>query len=170
MADALDFQPADPADSDIDAFTSGVAEVDDYFRTRRWFNVSKKKASPETYRFRSLDGSTVVGYASAAFGNRAHPKNGASEKARYLVVYVVGVHEHLQGRRNPDNKDESYATSIFRILERFAREKDGCRGLMLRVRPDNDRAVAFYRRFGFQDDRVEVDEAGERALTMRKPL
>lgn len=38
-----------PDDPDLDAFDSGVSEVDAYFRSRQWFNVGKGLASPPTY-------------------------------------------------------------------------------------------------------------------------
>jgi ribosomal protein S18 acetylase RimI-like enzyme len=58
------------------------------------------------------------------------------------------------------------------VLERFAIDKTGCRGLYLWVRADNDRAIAFYRKCGFVDDPagpVQRDD-GAPHLSMRKLL
>ena len=144
--------------------------MDDYFRSRQWFNAAKGKAAPPTYQFLTEEGGEVVGYAAVTFRNCAHPDDSSLDKARYLAIYVTGVHQRLHGKKNPRAPEESFAVSIFRQIEGFARDKAGCRGLFLWVRADNDRAIAFYRKIGFVDDPagpVQRD-GGAPHLTMRK--
>ena len=104
------------------------------------------------------------------FRNCAHPDDGSASKAKYLAIYVTGVHRHFHGEKNPRAPEESFAVSVFRQLEQFAQDKAGCVGLFLWVRADNDRAIGFYRKVGFVDDPagpVQRDE-GAPHLTMRK--
>ena len=149
-----------------------MPEVDAYFRSRQWFNVAKDVATPPTYQFLTAQEGEVVGYAAVAFRNCDHPHNGAATRSRYLMVYVAGVHTRFQGRENPNAPGESFAVSMFRVLEGFTQNKQGCVGLTLWVRTDNPRAVAFYRKLGFETDPggpVQRDE-GAPHLTMRKLL
>lgn len=171
MAETLHVRFALPDDADLDSFTSGVSEVDAYFKRRQWFNVGKGIAAPPTYQFLADDGD-VVGYASVAFRNCDHPDDGAAGRARYLMIYVVGVHQRYQGQKNPRAPDETFAASIFGVLDGFARAKAACAGLILWVRADNARAIAFYRKIGFEPDvagPVQRD-GGAAHLTMRKRL
>jgi len=159
-----------PDDPDLDGFYSGVPEVDGYFRDRRWFNAGKGIAAPPTYQFLTEEDGHVVGYAAVAFRNADHPRDGVGERARYLMVYVAGVHRQFQGQSNPRAPGETFAASIFQVLEHFARGREGCVGLVLWVRVDNLRAVAFYQKFGFVADPggpVQRDQ-GSPHLTMRK--
>ena len=161
-----------PDDPDLDTFASGVPEVDAYFRSRQWFNVEKERAAPPTYQFLTAQDGEVVGYAAVAFRNCDHPHDGAGTRSRYLMVYVAGVHSRFQGAENPNAPGESFAVSIFRVLEGFALKKQGCVGLTLWVRTDNPRAIAFYEKIGFAADPagpVQRD-AGAPHLTMRKLL
>lgn len=91
----LQYEYAIPSDPEIDEFASGDDEVDKYFHSRQWFDDGSGKASPPTYKF--CDGDKLVGFAAVAFGNSPHPTDESSEKAKYLVVYVVGAHEKLHG-------------------------------------------------------------------------
>lgn len=118
----LQYEYAIPSDPDIDEFASGDDEVDRYFRSRQWFDDGSGKMSPPTYKF--CDGDDFVGLASVAFRDNPHAADGSPTKAEYLVVYVVGVHEELQGAKNPNASDETYAVTLFRTLERFGREKE----------------------------------------------
>jgi GNAT superfamily N-acetyltransferase len=170
LSDALFIRFALPDDPDLDLFESGVEEVDSYFRSRQWFNAEKGKAAPPTYQFLTEEGGEVVGYAAVAFRNCPHPDDAAAERAKYLAVYVTGVHQRFQGQKNPRAPGESFAASMFRQLEQFARDKAGCVGLFLWVRADNDRAIAFYRKVGFVDDPagpVQRDD-GAPHLSMRR--
>jgi ribosomal protein S18 acetylase RimI-like enzyme len=157
-------------DADLDSFSSGLEEIDEYFRSRQWFNVEKKKASPPTYRFRARETGEVFGYAAVVFKNEAHPHEGAAERARYLTIYAVGVHRRFHGRLL--NAEGSYSECMFRELERMAREKFGCVGLSLWVRQNNPRAIRFYEKMGFKADPggpIQRDN-GAPHLTMRKIL
>lgn len=170
MPNSVLFQIADPADPDIDSFSSGDAEVDSYFRGRSWFNAKDGKCSPPTYQFRT--GTKVLGYAAATFANQPHPIDASKTKAKCFAIYVVGVHKHFRGVKNPQAPIESYAVSIFRQLEKFAREKPECVGLSLWVRSGNERAIEFYRKFGFEADPAGAVQRkpGDPHLTMRKPI
>jgi ribosomal protein S18 acetylase RimI-like enzyme len=172
MADSLFFEFASPIDPDLAQFESGDPEVDEYFSSKRWFDKGKHK--PATYQFRTLDKSAVVGYAAADFRNLPHPDEESSQKARYLVIYVVGIYKHLQGEVNPSGAaGERFATSIFNALEGLAREKPNTVGLYLRVRSGNTRAVSFYKRFGFTvvgSPFQAANDNGDPYLLMRKPL
>lgn len=163
-------QLALPDDPDLDTFQSGVAEVDDYFRSRVWFNTQKGKSSPPTYQFRTDEGGDIVGYAAANWRRSGHPEDASEDRAKYLVIYAAGLHVQFHGVPNPKAPTESFATSMFRVLEQFARDKEGCAGLYLWVRADNDRAIAFYRKFGFVDDPAGPVQRDDKSphLTMRK--
>ncbi len=170
MATCIHVQLALPGDPDIDALNSGVAEVDRYFQSRAWFDTRKGKASPATYQFRTAPGGDVVGYASAAFRNQPHPTDSADVRARYLVLYALGVHRAYQGVDNPSAPGRRYATTVLDAVEELARSRAGCVGVSLWVREDNARAIAFYRRCGWAAEPtgpVQRD-AGARHLTMRK--
>jgi ribosomal protein S18 acetylase RimI-like enzyme len=149
-----------------------VAEVDAYFQTRQWFNSGKGVAAPPTYQFLTEEGGEVVGYAAVGFRSCDHPHDGAGDRARYLMVYVAGLHQRFQGRTNPRAPGETFAASMFRAIEGLASAKVGCVGLSLWVRADNLRAIAFYTKVGFEPDPggpVQRD-GGAPHLTMRKPL
>ena len=122
MSEALFTRFALPNDPDLDVFSSGVTEVDAYFRSRQWFNVDKGRAAPPTYQFLTDEGGEVVGYAAIAFRNVEHPHDGSPDRARYLVIYAVGVHERFQGALNPRAEQETFAVSLFGVLEEFARK------------------------------------------------
>ena len=172
LADQLAHRLALPDDPDLDDFSSGVTEVDSYFRGRRWFSAKKGEASPPTFQFYLRGSGEVVGYASVTTRRCAHPQDDSQETARYLAIYVVGLHQRFQGQSRPGKHGESIAAAMFARLERMARETDGCVGLYLWVRVDNERAVAFYRKLGFIEDAggpVLRDE-GPAHLTMRKLL
>lgn len=141
--------PDEPA---LDAFASGDDEVDGYFRSRRWFDLKTGRAKPPTYRFSVAPGEDVIGYATVSFSKMPHPIGDATEKALYLVVYVVGINQRWQGIAHPERPGESLAVSIFEFLRAKAAENERCVGLYLRVRVHNARAIAFYRKFGFVED------------------
>ncbi|MBI2377325.1 MAG: GNAT family N-acetyltransferase [Deltaproteobacteria bacterium] len=157
-------QLALPSDADLDEFTSGNTEVDEYFSKRRWFDTGKNEHSPPTYQFRTAEHGEVVGYAAVAFRSGPHPNDNSTTRAKYLVVYVAAVHSRFAGQRNPARPSESFAASMFSILEAIARAKAGCVGLSLRVRTDNHRAIAFYEKVGFVRD-----PGGPRALDNKAP-
>lgn len=141
--------------------------------TTRWPTRSNAcgKVSPTTYKFLAPTvGVPAVAYASAAFGNYVHPDNLSAAKARYLVIYAVGVSAQLHGMREP-RSGQTYATCVFLELEALARQKDGCVGLALRVRSDNGRAIGFYQKIGFAADPrgpVPAPDGGASYLTMRR--
>ena len=169
MTVAIHVEHALPNDPDIDALDSGVAEVDHYFQSRVWFDDRKGKASPATYQFRTRAGGAIVGYAAAAFRNQSHPTDVHTERARYLVIYALGIHRHFQGVENSAAPGQRYAATIMDSLEGLARDRADCVGLSLWVREDNARAIAYYERCGFVADPggpVARDE-GPRHLTMR---
>lgn len=151
---------------------SGVAEVDEYFRTRRWFNSEKGRAAPPTYQFLTAGGE-VLGYAAVGFRNCEHPHDGSAQRARYLMVYVAGLHQRFHGIENPHAPGETYAMSVFDVLaDEIAPMKAGTVGLCLWVRADNARAIRFYEKVGFIADPagpIGRDE-GSPHLTMRRPL
>ena len=159
-----------PTDEDVDAFRSGNPEVDNFFHARKWINKNGE-VSPATYKLRAAENNELVGYASAAFRNVAHPDNSSTKKAKYLVIYAAGVCSHLQGVK-PEGSDETFATLSFRFLEGLALGDSKCVGLSLLVREDNARARRFYVRFGFEADPggpVKMD-SGVPLLPMRKQL
>ena len=165
------FTLGDMRTPDLDVFESGNSEVDLFFKSRRWFNADKGKAAPPTYQFAGPKGE-VVGYAAASFRACACPTDGSESKAKYLVVYAAGLHSRFHGKLDPETDGETFAVSIFRVLEEFARAKNGCAGLYLWVRSDNGRAIAFYKKFGFEADpegAVQHDD-GPPHFTMRKPV
>lgn len=172
--EVLFVQYALPDDPDLDDFDSGVEEVNRYFRSREWFNTLKGKYSPPTYQFRAQEEGKVIGYAAVVFKNQPHPQDNAITKSKYLVIYVAGLYARFHGVKNPRAPEETYATSMFRVLEQFARDKEDCVGLSLWVREDNVRAIHFYRKYGFvEDPGGPVDRAQDgsaRHITMRKPI
>lgn len=61
---------------------------------------------------------------------------------------------------------------MFAVLKGFAPDNAGCDGLILWVRADSPRAIAFYEKVGFERDvggPVQRDD-GAPHLTMRRPL
>ncbi len=170
MPGTLFYEYALPDDPDLDRFDSGEEEVNTFFRSRRWFNAEKGLAAPPTYVFRTERGGPVVGYAAVSFRNAEHPNDRSATRAKYLMVYVVGVNRSYQGQRNPFAPGETFAASIFAVIEEFAAAKAGCVGMSLWVRSINVRAIRFYEKAGFLADPsgpVERD-AGAPHLTMRK--
>lgn len=159
--------PADPADAAVDAFDCGDDEVNNYFRKRLWFRDGK--ISPPTYEFRLGAGQPVVGYVSVAPRANEHPTDESTQKAKYLVIYAIGVNKAFQGQRLESG--ESYAAAMVDFLGTVDTKKK-CIGLYLWVRSDNARAIAFYKKVGFEADpggpRPRFDGEGAPHLTMRK--
>ncbi len=170
MSAPLFTQHALPDDPDLDAFRSGVDEVDEYFRSRRWFKADRGRSAPPTYQFRTHREGDIIGYAAVSFRGCAHPDDSSSHRARYLVIYAAGLHSRFHGIENPLAPGERFATPMFRVIERFARDREGCVGLYLWVRADNHRAIAFYRRYGFVNDPAGPVQRDDKSphLTMRK--
>lgn len=169
MFDELHVRLATPVSPELDTFASGNAEVDRYFRERRWFDTGKGRAAPPTYEVRVGAGGEVIGFLSLAFGNRPHPADGNPDKGRYLVIYVVGLVQSVQGSRARE-RGPTRAEQVFEWVTRQGQEHPGCVGLYLWVRADNHRAVGFYEKVGFQTDSggpVQRDK-GPAHLTMRK--
>ncbi len=114
-----------------------------------------------------------MGYAAVSFRNCDHPHDGADQRARYLMVYVVGLHQRFQGVENPGAPGETYAVTVFRFLAtEIAVMKANTVGLCLWVRFDNTRAIRFYEKVGFIADPagpVSRDD-GPPHLTMRRAL
>ena len=161
---------AEPDDPDLDRLDSGNAEIDRYVKSRAWFNASRGKSSPPTYKFNvELDGA-VLGYASVARRKVAHPDDHAALRAPYLTIYAVGLHSRFHGVRDPGRPEQTYAASIFDFIEELAREETDIAGLSLWVRMDNIRAIHFYEKMGFEPDPggpVQRD-SGPPHLSMRK--
>ena len=166
----LFYELALPDDPELDRFDCGEVEVNDYFLKRRWFNTKKGQAAPPTYVFRTEKGGPVVGYAAVSFRIVEHPDDRSPTRAKYLTIYTVGVNRPYQGQRNPLASDETFAASVFRVIEGFAASKAGCVGLSLWVRSTNTRAIRFYEKAAFVADPggpVQRD-AGAAHWTMRK--
>ena len=170
MSAKLFTQFALPDDLYLDVFVSGDEEVDGWFRSRKWFNATKGKASPPTYVFRTAQDGDVVGCASVAFRKMEHPEDASSQRAKYLMVYVVGVNIGFHGQRNPQAPDETFAASIFGVIEALAMKHSDCVGLSLWVRSTNARAIAFYQKVGFVADPSGAVQRDDKAphLTMRR--
>lgn len=163
------YRLAEPQDPDIDALDCGASsearEVEAYFKSRRWFDLKRNRTKPPTYQFGV--GDEVVGYAATDMRRLSWP-SAAQPRARFLVIYVVGVHRRFQGRVNPRSPhEESYAANLFRALESgedFARSRPDCVGLFLKVKSSNGRAIRFYEKLGF----VAADPEAEPHLEMAK--
>ena len=113
-----------------------------------------------------------MGYCAFGFGKQPHPDDTSATKARYLVIYMIGVDQAFQRTQNPLAPGQTYAASIMAVLEDIARAKQSCVGLSLWVRSTNEVAIAFYRKVGFTADPggpSQRDE-GDPILTMRKML
>lgn len=172
MPSSLHYAFALPDDCELDAFDSGNPEVDAYFRSRKWFKADKGVAAPPTYVFRTDVDAPAFGYAAVSFRNAEHPDNHSAKRARYLMVYAVGIGRQFHGQLNPRNPSATLAASIFEVIESFALGKADCVGLYLWVREENERAIRFYVRLGFVADPsgpTQRDE-GSPHLTMRKLL
>ena len=172
MAGEIFYEFALPDDPFLDRFSSGYETTDHYFRNRRWFKADKGRSSPPTYAFRTAKGGLIVGYCAFDVGKQPHPDSASATKARYLVIYMIGVDRAFQGTQNPLAPGQTYAASIMAVLEDIARAKQSCVGLSLWVRSTNEVAIAFYRKVGFTADPggpSQRDE-GDPILTMRKML
>lgn len=172
MAEGIFFEFALPDDPFLDQFSSGYARTDHYFRSREWFNADKERAAPPTYVFRVSEDGPVVGYCAFDFGKRLHPDDASAAKARYLVIYMIGVDQAFQGVQNPLAPGKTYAVSIMAALEEIARQKANCVGLSLWVRSTNLAAIGLYRKVGFLEDPHGPShrDQGDPILTMRKLL
>ncbi len=168
MATSIHAEFADAGDQAVDAFECGDSEVDHYFKSRSWFRDGKL-SPPMTYQFRAASGGAIVGYAAVGPRSIEHPADADTGKAKYLVIYAVGVNKPFQGILFQEEPKETYAAAIFRFLE--GKRPTNCVGLSLWVRDNNTRAIAFYKKIGFVADpggsKVR-DEAGAPHLTMRK--
>jgi ribosomal protein S18 acetylase RimI-like enzyme len=172
MAEGIFYEFALPDDPFLDRFLCGYERADCYFRGREWFKADKGRSSPPTYVFRVAEGGPVVGYCAFDFGKRPHPDHASATKARYLVIYMIGVDQAFQRIQNPLAPGQTYAASIMAVLEDIARAKQSCVGLSLWVRSTNEVAMAFYRKVGFTEDPggpSQRDE-GDPIVTMRKIL
>jgi ribosomal protein S18 acetylase RimI-like enzyme len=172
LASGLRFELALPDDGRLDRFDCGDAEVDAYFRSRRWFDAARGEASPPTYAFVPAGGDEVVGYATLAFRNVAHPDDCSPGRARYLAIYAIGVDRGFQGRFVPGTAGQSFAASMIVAIEGIALARAGCVGLSLWVRSTNIRAIRFYEKAGFAMDPtgpVQRD-GGPPHASMRKRL
>jgi ribosomal protein S18 acetylase RimI-like enzyme len=172
MAEGILCEFALPDDPFLDRFSSGYKRTDDYFRSREWFKPDKGRSAPPTYVFRVAKGGPVVGYCAFDFGKQPHPDNASETKARYLVIYMIGVDQAFQRTQNPQMPGQTYAASIMAVLEDIAQGKQSCVGLSLWVRSTNDVAMDFYRKVGFTADPggpCHRDD-GDPILTMRKFL
>lgn len=167
---SLVMQNALPTDVDLDDFESGDAEVDAFFRSRKWFNAEKGVCAPPTYVFRSTPSGPAIGYAAVAVRQVSDPDDSSSSTARYFTIYAVGINRRYQGERNPMAPGQTYAASILEAIEGIARETTKCKGVSLWVRAPNERAIRCYCKAGFVADpngpkqRLE----GPPHLTMRK--
>jgi len=172
MVAGVFFEFALPDDPFLDRFSSGYERTDAYFRSREWFNPGKGRSAPPTYVFRVAEGGPVMGYCAFDFGKQPHPDNASETKARYLVIYMIGVDQAFQGIPNLLASGQTYAASIMAVIEDIARAKQSCVGLSLWVRSTNYVAMAFYRKVGFTADLVGPSRRndGDPILTMRKIL
>ena len=172
MSGEMFYEFALPDDPFLDQFSSGYEWTDHYFRSRQWFNADKGRSKPPTYVFRALEDSPVVGYCAFDFRKQLHPEDTSTTKARYLVIYMIGVDQAFQGRQNPLAPGQTYAASIMSIIEDIARAKESCVGLSLRVRSTNLAAIGLYRKVGFLEDSNGPShrDQGDPILTMRKIL
>ena len=103
---------------------------------------------------------------------RLHPDNASTTKAKYLVIYMIGVDQAFQGVQNPLAPGQTYAVSIMSVIEDIARTRESCVGLSLWVRSTNEAAIVLYRKVGFKEDpgRPSQQDDGDPILTMRKIL
>jgi len=172
MAERISHEFALPDDPFLDRFCSGYAPTDRYFRNRECFKADKGRSSPPTYVFRVAEHGPVVGYCAFAFRKQPHPDDAHATKARYLVIYMIGVDLPFQGIQNPLTPGQTYAASITAVLGCMARSKPDCVGLSLWVRSTNALAMAFYRKVGFAEDPggPSQRDGGDPLLTMRKIL
>ena len=172
MAGEIVYEFALPDDPFLDRFSSGYETTDHYFRSRQWFKFDKNRSSPPTYVFRVRKGGPVVGYCAFDFGKQPHPDNASEAKARYLVIYMIGVDQEFQCKQNPLAPGQTYAASIMSVIEDIARAKQSCVGLSLWVRSTNEAAIGLYRKVGFTEDPGGPSrrDEGDPILTMRKML
>jgi len=118
------------------------------------------------------EGGSVVGYCAFDFGKQPHPVSASATKARYLVIFMIGVDQAFQRTQNPLAPGQTYAASMMAVLEDIARAKQSCVGLSLWVRSTNKAAIGLYRKVGFKEDpgRPSQQDDGDPILTMRKIL
>lgn len=152
MAKPIFFEFATPDDPFLDQFSCGYERTDHYFRSRQWFKTDKGRSAPPTYVFRVAESGPVVGYCAFDFGKQSHPDSASESKARYLVIYMIGVDRGFQRTQNPLAPGQSYAVTIMTALEDIARGKPNCVGMSLRVRSTNEAAIGLYRKVGFTAD------------------
>lgn len=172
MAEKIFYEFALPDDPFLDRFTSGYETMDSYFRSRRWFKAERGRSSPPTYVFRTAEGGPIVGYCAFDFGKQPHPDSASTTKARYLVIYMIGVDRAFHGNQNPLAPGQTYAASFMAVIEDIARAKESCVGLSLWVRSTNEAAIGLYRKVGFTPDPGGPSrrDEGDPILTMRKIL
>ena len=171
MPEDLFYEFAMPNHPGLREFDCGNEKVNDYFKKCTWFNETKGKSSPSTYVFRTEKGGEVVGYIAMSFKKIAHPCDTSESRARYLIIYMIGVNKKFIGKNNARNQDVSYAKSILEIAEGHAIQDPNCVGVSLWVRSDNQRAINFYKKMGLSEDLggpIPRDDKGAPFITMRK--
>jgi GNAT superfamily N-acetyltransferase len=130
----------------VDEFTCGQPELD-RFLTRHALQAQQSNAS-QTYI--GLSGSTVIGFYTLVVGEVQHenaPERVVKGMARHpiplLVLARLAVHEAWQGRKVG-------AGLLLDGLARTLQVADIAGVRALAVHAKDDRAMAFYRHFGFE--------------------
>jgi hypothetical protein len=95
----------------------------------------------------------LVGYGSLGVSYWRHPNPKKSPQVPLLIIPFVGIRSEFQGKPPPPTpRTERYAWRIFEdLLAKALAHQPPHELLGLFVHKRNERAIAFYRRFGFID-------------------
>jgi GNAT superfamily N-acetyltransferase len=95
----------------------------------------------------------LVGYTSLGSTEWAYPNPRKGARISLQIIPCLGIRKEFQGKPpSPTPREERYAWRIFEdLLDKAISRKRDRRWLGLLVHQQNEKAIAFYRHFGFAD-------------------
>jgi len=156
---AIRYRVADGLGRSAEDFDCGpgwwAEEITEYVRAKSW--VDHRVIVPLEF---GLAGKSV-GFAFLVLGPKRHPDASSSTKAMYQMVVIAGIDKQFQGTEDPDapprapgdKRRQNLSVTMFRGIEEYSRGRpEQPVGLWLQVRVENERAIGFYRKIGFEPD------------------
>lgn len=152
----IELHHAAPDDAWIDELDLGDGEFAEeptaFFRSRRWFQVHEKKEKdkrkPPTFVVvADVDGRpTKIGMVAMT---RRKVARAGGDVVPVLSIEVMGIHRPFQGRGVDAGRGPTLASLLMAHLREHAVGMD-LPGIALLVRAENAKAIAYYRKCGFE--------------------